>query len=613
VTPIATAKAPANGRKRGLVPAHARQKRASGAPTDGWWGNGQAPCLRWPGVTIPLEARWTGERWESPDGRFYYDQADADKALDFFPTFLVHHMGEWAGKPFVPMPYQELLLTRPIFGWKRAESGVRRFQSVFAFLPKGAGKSPWGAGTGLYLTLCDNEPAAEVYAVAGDTKQAKIVHDNARIMVEESPDLLEMCEVLRDSIYHAGSRSSYRVLSSDASTKHGFRPHGIIFDEIHNQKDRNLFEALTKSMKKRRQPLLIIITHAGEEDEGIAYEEYSYAKQVLSGTVKDDSALPVIFEATTDDDWTDEKFWRRVNPGHGITVQHSAIAAECEKAKVEPRKLNDFLRFTLNRWVNAASAWMPVDWWDACQWPVDDKQLNELSVAAGLDMSQKYDLTALVLTFKEPLDGPTQSVDVIGTNEYGDAVKRSISLNYRITTVPFFWIPLDTMREHEKTDRVPYSEWHRLGLIRATEGNVIDYDRIFKDIRDEIVPRFPRLKGAEIGYDPAFATDIALKLQAEGFRMVEILQNYKHLSESAHLLEALVKGKRVRHDGNRVLRWNVENCTVKQDDAGRIRPVKPKRATRRIDGVVATLMGVSRLMVESIEPTPSITFLGYGR
>jgi phage terminase large subunit-like protein len=163
-----------------------------------------------------------------------------------------------------------------------------------------------------------------VYAVAGDTKQAKIVHDNARIMVEESPDLLEMCEVLRDSIYHAGSRSSYRVLSSDASTKHGFRPHGIIFDEIHNQKDRNLFEALTKSMKKRRQPLLITITHAGEEDEGIAYEEYEYAKRVLSGTVKDDTALPVIFEATSsDDDWTDEKVWRRVNPGHGITVQHA--------------------------------------------------------------------------------------------------------------------------------------------------------------------------------------------------------------------------------------------------------------------------------------------------
>jgi phage terminase large subunit-like protein len=580
--------------------ARPRRKRVTRnrPPTDGWWGNGPSPLERWPGVTIPLEGQWTGERWESPDGRFYYDQADADKAYDFFPEFLVHHMGEFAGKPFVPMPYQELLLTRPIFGWKRVESGARRFQSVFAFLPKGAGKSPWGAGTGLYLTLCDNEPAAEVYAVAGDTKQAKIVHDNARIMVEESPDLLEMCEVLRDSIYHAGSRSSYRVLSSDASTKHGFRPHGIIFDEIHNQKDRNLFEALTKSMKKRRQPLLIIITHAGEEDEGIAYEEYEYAKRVLSGTVTDDTALPVIFEASSDDDWTDEKVWRRVNPGHGITVQHNAIAAECEKAKIEPRKLNDFLRFTLNRWVNAASAWMPVDWWDACAGTVDDTDLQSLSVAGGLDMSQKNDLTALVLTFKTPLD-EVRTVDVVATDEFGEAVKRSISLNYRITVVPFFWIPKDTMREHEKTDRVPYSLWAEQGLVRATEGNMIDYDRIFRDITGPICARFPRLRGAEIGYDPAFASDIAAKLQGAGFRMVEILQGYKYLSEPSHVLEAMVQGKRVTHDGHRVLRWNVENCTVRKDDSGRIRPVKPKKASKRIDGVVATVMGVSRLMVES--------------
>jgi phage terminase large subunit-like protein len=328
--------------------------KRTGPPTDGWWGNGDAPWIRWPGVTIPLECTWTGERWESPCGKYYFDQADADKAYDFFPTFLVHHIGEFAGQPFVPMPYQELLLTRASSAGSASRAACAGSRYVFAFLPKGAGKSPWGAGTGLYLTLCDGESSAEVYACAGDTKQAKVVHDNARIMVEESPDLIEMCEVLRDAIYHPGSRSSYKVISSDASTKHGFRPHGIIFDEIHNQKDRNLFEALTKSMKKRRQPLLIIITHAGEDDEGIAYEEYEYAKRVLSGTVHDDTVLPVIFEASSEDDWTSEAVWRKVNPGHGITVQHDAIAAECEKAKNEPRKLNDFLRFTLNRWVNAA-------------------------------------------------------------------------------------------------------------------------------------------------------------------------------------------------------------------------------------------------------------------
>lgn len=541
------------------------------------------------------------QRWETDDGRYYYDQEAADRAVDFFPAFLRHHIGEFSGQPFTLMPYQELLLTRPLFGWKRGRDGYRRFRKLFAWLPKGAGKSPWGAGTGLYCTLCDGEAAAEVYAVAGDKHQARVVHDNARIMVEESPELLELCEVLRDAIYCAGSRSTYKVLSSDAATKHGFRPHAVIFDEFHNQPNRLLYEALKKSMVKRRQPLLLIISHAGEDDEGICFEEYEYAKKVLSGTVPDDTTLPVVFEASADDDWTDPAVWARVNPGHGITVQHEAIAQECEEAKAEPRKLNDFLRYHLNRWVNQATAWIPIDWWDRCQTPLDEAALQALPIAAGLDLAQKNDLAAFVLVFRSPIEGPAESIEVV-TDDDGEPVKRTISLNFRISVVPHFWIPADTMREHEKNDRVPYAQWAAAGLVHATEGNVIDYDTILRDITGPITRRFPRLREAEIGYDPAFATDLALQLQAKGYRPIEILQNYKYLSEPAHIFEALVRGRRVTHDGHRVLRWNMENVAIRQDDAGRIRPVKPKRQSKRIDGVVATLMGLSRAV---LQPTPA--------
>jgi phage terminase large subunit-like protein len=317
--------------------------RRSRPPADGWWGNGAAPWVRWPGVTIELHGVWSAarERWESPDGQYYYDQECADKAADFFPTFLRHHIGEFAGEPFVLMPYQELLLTRPLFGWKRVDDGLRRFRKLFAFIPKGAGKSPWGSGTALYLTLCDGEEAAEVYAVAADTKQARIVHDNAKIMVEKSVDLSDMCEVLRDAIFDPASHSKLEVLSSDASTKHGFRPHGVVFDEFHAQPNADLYEALERSMIKRRQPLMILITHAGEDDEGICYEEYELAKKVLSGTVIAPTSLPVIFEALPDDDWTDPALWRKVNPGHGVTVKHAAIETECQDAIASPGRRTD--------------------------------------------------------------------------------------------------------------------------------------------------------------------------------------------------------------------------------------------------------------------------------
>jgi phage terminase large subunit-like protein len=560
-----------------------------------------APHVQWPGVTIEIPCVWSVERarWESPDGRFYFDAQTADNAVNFFPEFLTHHIGEFAGKKFELLEYQKKLLTRPLFGWKHASTGYRRFRKLFAFLPKGSGKSPWGAGTGIYALICDNEPAAEVYAVAADKEQARTVHDNAKVMVEESPELLEICEVLKDSIYCRDTRSTYKVLSSDAATKHGFRPHFVIFDELHAQRNRDLFEALKKSMAKRRQPCMVEISHAGDDDEGICYEEYEYAKSVMSGAERgenpDEACLPVIFELKPNADWTNPEVLRRVNPGHGITVQHDGIMAEMREAQVQPRKLNDFLRFHGNRWVNQAVAWLPIDWWDACPSPLPaDDFLRKLVVAGGLDLAQKIDLASFVATFREQLQ-QTEKISIDIENAEGKIEKKEVSLNYRIHVLPMFWIPEETMLERIKDQNIRYDDWVAQKFVRVTEGTTIDYDQIFKDIV-ALADRFPLLKQAKIGYDPAFATDIAGKLQKKGFLVEEILQNYKYMNEPCQILEALLKSKRVTHDANRCMRWNFENVAVKRDDAGRIRPVKPKNQAKKIDGVTATLMAIFSLL-----------------
>jgi phage terminase large subunit-like protein len=579
-----------------------RSKTKRGA---GWWGDGPAPLERWPGVTIDLRAVWNAsrERWESEDGRFYFDREEADRAVAFFPMYLRHHMGEFNGQPFELLDYQRLLLTMPLFGWKRADDGLRRFRKLFAFLPKGAGKSPWGAGTGLYLAFCDHEPGANVYAVAADKQQARVVHDNARIMVETmidiEPAFRDFFVVKRDAIECPDTHASYQVISADASTKHGFRPHGVVFDEMHAQKNRNLYETLYKSMVKLRQPVMAIITHAGVDDEGICSEEYDYAKGVLGGYIEDETLLPVIFEAKPDDDWTSPDVWKRVNPGHGITVKHDAIAQQCREAIHEPRKRNDFLRYTLNRWVNQATAWIPVDWWDACDEPLPPvEELVKYPGAIGIDLSQKIDLSACVATFRLPLaqaDGT--AVEVVSVDEAGNATKRSLPLNYRIAVLPAFWLPEDTLEERVHQDRMPYDQHVADGLLYHTPGAVIDSDAIVTYVVD-LTKKFPLLKQAEIGYDPAFATELGVRLRDEhGLQAVEVLQNYTHLSEACQVFEALVKAKRIIHGGHRLLRNHVENVAVKPDDAGRIRPVKPKKATKRIDGVVALLLAINRLMV----------------
>jgi phage terminase large subunit-like protein len=589
----------------------ASRRKSPRPPTEGWWGDGPAPWQRWPGVTIRIEATWhpSRERWETTDGLYWFDQETAQKAVDFFPEMLKHHKGEFGpseewpdGQPFFLLPYQDLLIIRPLFGWMQVKDNLRRFRKVFLAVPKGSGKSPLGAGTGIYLTFCDGELGAEVYSAAADRDQAGIVFDTARIMVEGNPDLAELANVMRRVIEVPSTHSYYRVLSADARTKHGPNIHGLIFDEFHAQPNRELYEVLHRGTVKRRQPVTLMITTAGDDDESICAEEWEFARRVMSDPTSVPTYLPVIFEATKDEDWKDPEVWKRVNPGYGVTVKADALATEAQAAMQEPRKLNDFLRYHLNRWVNQATAWIPVDWWDDC--PATLPDLTGLQVFGGLDMAQKIDLAAFVLVFVQPINGPVMEVKAVGTDEDYNPVEKSLTLNYSIAIVPHFWIPEDTMREHETQDRVPYAGWVREGLVTATEGNGIDYGRIYQDITGPISEKYPLLKQAEIGFDPAFATDIAQKLMGAGYKMVEVQQNYTRMSEPGHVFEALVKSKRVNHGGQRVLRNHMENVAVKQDDAGRIRPVKPKRRSKRIDGVVATLMALSRVIVAPPEPDP---------
>lgn len=610
-------------------PARRRGRATSGGKLPSpWWGAGASPDDLWPGVSLTLPVRWRSStnRWESPDGRFYFDVEAADRAQDFFPDLLRHHMGEFAGRPFELLDYQRKLLIRPLFGWKRSADGLRRFRKVFAFIPKGGGKSPVAAAIGVYLARCDGEMSSEVYALANDRNQARTVHTNAKYMVEDSPYLKDGAEILKDSIYWADTRSTYMVLSSDASSAHGKRPHGLIFDELHGytgDRDRELFEALRKSLVKRRQPVLLMVSHAGTDDESICREEYDYSHALLGSTIKDDTLLPVIFEASPTDDWTDPEVHARVNPGYGVTVKSDAVEMECREALNDPRKRNDFLRYHLNRWVNQATAWIPVEWWDACEpEPVGEwkawlqrmtPELAALPCAAGLDLAQKYDLACCSLVFRVRLESAL-SAEVVADSATGQAQKRSIDLNYRIIIVPFFWIPEETMRQREKEDNVPYSRWVELGLVTPTEGAVIDYSRIYQDITTKIAGLFPRLKEGVIGYDPAFATDLATNLRDRaGFRVEEVLQNYTHLSEVSHIFEALVKGRRVSHGAHRVLRNHVESVAVKTDDAGRIRPVKPKRASKHIDGVVASLMGLKMLATIPDEALQQFQTFVFGR
>lgn len=539
-------------------------------------------------------------------GRFYFDEAAAERAVDFFPTFLRHHKGEFAQQPFVLADWQADLVIRPLFGWKRTSDGLRRFRWVYLEIPKKNGKTQLAAGVGLFLTFADGEEGADVLCCAADKDNGRLVFDEAKHMVEDDELLNEMGEVYASSIVAVGSRSTFKVLSADARTKHGPNIHGLIIDELHAQPDRDLFETLTKGIAARRQPVVFLITTAGDDLESICYEQHEHARRVMKDPSVDEQLLPVIFGATSADDWKDPEVWQRWNPGLGVTVKLDYLVAEAARAAVEPRRQNAFKRLHLNVWTQQHTAWLEVERWDACRQepealPVLTSNPGRLPCFAGLDLSSKIDLTALVLAVRLEDEAGAQPTEVeIGRAEpkpgapsSAEPEVRRLTINYRVALVPFFWMPEETLARRVDEDGIPYDVWRDQGFLRTTPGNVVDYDVILEQIVDEIGPAF---RIGEIAYDPWNATQFALNLQTKGFTITEVPQTFRALSEASKVLEALVVSGRAVHDGNPVMRRCVENVAVVEDKNENIRPVKPSKK-KRIDGVMGAVNALTRLIV----------------
>jgi len=550
----------------------------------------------------------------SPCGLYWYDDAAALKPERFFRDYLVHVKGEWAGKPFEVLPWQSLLCLRPLFGWKRAADDLRRFRYLFLIVGKKNGKSCVASGLALYLLAADGEPGAEVYSAAADEKQARIVFGDAVAMVEESPALVTDAGLVvhKTAVTRTSTRSTYKVLSRSVGTKHGFNIHGLIFDEFHTQQTRDLYDTLYKGTSARRQPVTCIITTAGTNRESICFEEYERAKDVLAGTRDDPTFLPVVFEIGESDVWTDEDVWIKANPSLGITKRLDYMRDECLAASQEPRKRNSFLNLDLNVWTESRTVWVSPEAWEACrrEGESDPPDLADLVACVGIDLSETTDLTAIVAAFRRPDTRDADEIEVEGGSNRTE--RRTVAVDFSVDLKAWFFLPRDKLRERVHKDRVPYDVWAREGWLTVTDGSIIDYRAVrntLLDIRDAYTVR-------EWGFDPYNATQLCTVLEEEdGLPMVSVRQGYLSLSPPAKLLEGLIAAQRIRHDGNPIMRWCFANTEVATDPAGNIKPVKPggeARGTRRIDGVVATVIALSRLMVASTErESPGITMIRF--
>ncbi len=495
----------------------------------------------------------------------HYDKKKADRAVTFIEN-LCHTKGKWAGTPFWLLPWQEQLI-RDIFGIVKPD-GNRQFRTAFVEICKKVGKSELAAAVALYLLYADNEPSAEVYGAAADRQQASIVFDVAKQMVEMSPALMKRSKLMGATkrIVNYGNAGYYQVLSAEVGGKHGFSVSGLVFDEIHTQPNRQLYDVLTKGSSDARQnPLHFIITTAGNDRHSIAYELHTKAVDILEGRSVDPTFYPVVYGLKDDEDWEDEANWYKVNPSLGYTVDIERLRDAYREAKQNPADEITFKWLRCNMWVSSTVAWIPDAIYMRGNEPIDMDALAGRDCYAGLDLSSTGDITALVLIFP-PRDEEEKYV-----------------------LLPYFWIPEETIPRRVKANSVPYDIWEKQGYIMSTEGNVIHYDFIEKFIMD-LSEKYHIL---EIAVDRWNATQMIQNLEGEGFTIVPFGQGFSSMSAPTKEFYRLLMEGRIIHGGNPVLRWMAGNVVIDTDPAGNIKVTKAK-SKEKIDGIVAAIMALDR-------------------
>jgi phage terminase large subunit-like protein len=511
------------------------------------------------------------DAWKTA-GDCTFDFEMAQLACDFFPECLVHVKGEWAGRPIVLEEWQQAFIAN-IFGWKRPD-GFRRYRSALLYVPRKNAKTTIAAGLALEFTFIDGEPGAEVYGGAANKDQASICHSIAKEMVRGSLELAKRAKIFKSAITYEAEGSSYQVVSSKGETKHGFNPHAAIIDELHAQKSRDLVEALTTGSGARRQPFTLYTTTADHARPSICNEVHKYASDVRDGVIEDPTFLPVIYEASREDDWTAEAIWRKANPNLGVSVKLDFIRDACKKAQNRPAEENSFKRLHLNIITEQADRWLPLVEWDACAGDMSVEELEEALAGqlcyGGLDLSTRKDLTAFGLVFPPA-----------GAREWWGILVKA-------------WAPRMSALERERKDRVPYVSWAKQGLLKLTEGNVVDYNVVLDDVM-EIAKRyqFARSENGEpcFAYDRVFAEHLERLFSDDGFDVIPFGQGFLSMAWPTQELENLISEGKIRHGGNPLLRWCASNVSIEIDHAGNKKPSK-KKSSEKIDPMVGVIMGL---------------------
>lgn len=490
---------------------------------------------------------------------YYFDHAAGEKIAKFSCVF-PHIKGPLAGQLLKLESWQAFILTC-VFGWKIKANKKRRFRRVYIEMPRGNGKTTISATPALYMLAADKEGGAEVYSAARVKDQAKIAFGIAQHMARKCPAFRSSLgvDVIAHRIVQPSTASFFEAVSSDADSLDGKNVHFGLIDELHAHRTRDVYDAIETGCGKRDQAILWAITTAGSDKTGIAYEQRAYAINILKGIVNDESYFGIVYTIDEGDDWTDPAIHRKANPNYGVSVEEKNLTDMCMKAQHSPASRAAFLTKHLNVWVSSNQALYPVDKWDACgdtSLDIENYRGRQCRIAA--DLASKIDIAAVNLLFDED-DGT-------------------------VTTFSRFYVPESALDE---TKNAAYLAWQLDGHLIVTDGDVIDFNRIESDIREDMT----RFDVVEIAFDPWQSTQMSTSLLSDGANVVEFRQVVSNFSEPTKELESLMRTGKIRHEGNPIMSWMIGNVVGHYDAKDNVYPRK-ERQENKIDGAVALIMSL---------------------
>jgi phage terminase large subunit-like protein len=487
----------------------------------------------------------------------------AQRAFAFFAQLRLAD-GEHAGQPFALQGWQSFIIGS-LFGWYGAD-GFRRFRTAYVEIGKGNGKTPLAAGISLYMLLADGEMGAEVYSAAVTRDQAGICYRDALRFVQAHPTLMRACVPGLHNIAYPATNSYMRPLAAEGRSLDGLRVHCATVDELHEHRTSLVVDKVRAGTKGRRQALIFEITNSGFDRTSVCYQHHVFSLKVLNGIVRNETWFAFVASLDEGDDpLTDEACWVKANPNVGVSITEKYLREQVAEAREIRSRRNIVLRLNFCVWTEVASRWLDLESWDACASMPHEAELVGRECYGGLDLASTTDVAALVWLFPPRSPGEPWAV------------------------LPRFWVPADNIARRSTRDAVSYDQWADSGLMRTTDGNVVDYDVI----RAQVEADAERFDVREIAIDRWNATQISTQLMAQGLTVVGFGQGFASMSSPSKHLEQLVLARQLAHGGHDVLRWMASNVSIAQDSAGNIKPDKA-RSTEKIDGIVALVMALGR-------------------